>query len=226
MYSLLWNFKYNEKESCPMIKENGDIFGRLLYGNACREHDKEGKETGRWLCKNYYEKHDPTSQYSILKLLIYSKTGNLNPNCNKAKGDRFEELNNRLHGFENINKKNNNFHSPIDSIDPKTMLRYQTKGAFYNSVNRYWSSNLENEHHKEFYSLTYYCASEDGMIIERSYEFPEYEVWKRKSIEIAKNPLGYRGIAWYEKYRVIDKEELKKINNTWQKILHEKINSR
>lgn len=114
----------------------------------------------------------------------------------------------------NLNEKNDNYNSPIDSIDPITGLKYQTKGSFYDQSRISWHTGFKNEHNKEFYKLIYYCASEDEDIIERIYEFLEKEIKNRLSIEIFNNENEH----WYDKYRVMDKEELKKVNKIWKRI--------
>ncbi len=58
------------------------------------------------------------------------------------------------------------------------------------------------------------CASEDGKNIERIYEIPKSEITIRKTgINIlkydSKGNLYNKG--WYEKYRVTDEEEIKKV---------------
>lgn len=173
--------------------------------------------TGKWICvycwyHTYYKKR-PDSTKNIIKQLRNTRTGNLDPNCTTAKGNKFEELSDRLYGFESLNKKNDNYTNPIDSIDPKTGLLYQTKGSLYDSSRRSWHSNWENDHNKEFYKLIYHCASKDGKIIERIYEFTKEEVIKRVSIEIFKNPSR---VGWYDSYRVNDEEILKKANEIFK----------
>lgn len=73
-----------------------------------------------------------------------------------------------------------------------------------------------------------FCVSADGKIIERVYEISEEEVEKRSTAAIYKNPMrGTRSIiAWYEKYRVKDLEELENINKIWNEILREEISDR
>lgn len=69
-----------------------------------------------------------------------------------------------------------------------------------------------------------YCASEDGTLIERLYIFPKAEIERVKSISIIKSPIGRWNnliIPWYEKYRIADDGELKKVNDIWKKILEE-----
>lgn len=61
-----------------------------------------------------------------------------------------------------------------------------------------------------------YCADKNGVNIERIYIFPKEEIVKRTGTKITKNPS--RGEQWYEKYRVKDEEEIKKVNGIWKKI--------
>lgn len=49
-----------------------------------RERNKEGMVTGRWICISCWHRS-----------LRCSRTGNLNPNCSRAKGNKFQKLSNR-----------------------------------------------------------------------------------------------------------------------------------
>lgn len=98
---------YNETNICPMIKEDGTVCkNKLISGKTMREHDKEEKETGRWICTNCYEKYDSNSQHNILKSVASHRTGNLDPNSNHAKADNFEELTHRWKGVKILSKEN------------------------------------------------------------------------------------------------------------------------
>ncbi len=224
--ALLWDLKYNETGTCSVCEDEKKITEKsiLCHGNAYQEKDKDRKKTGRWICKNHwgkdYQKYDPYSQNNAKKSVRDRRTDNQDPNSTNAKGDKFQKLMNISKNLVDLNQENDNYLSPIDSIDPRTGLLYQAKGKWYDPINRYWSSNWERDHNKKFYKLIYYCTSEDGKIIERIYEFPKEEVKKRTRITIMKNPMNSRGtcpiIPWYEKYRVTDEEELKKANEIWQ----------
>jgi len=62
--------------------------------------------------------------------------------------------------------------------------------------------------------------SKDGKTIERIYIIPYLEIIKRPTISVYKNPS--RGVQWYEKYRVTDKDEVKKVNEIYGKILEKR----
>lgn len=83
------NMKYNDKNLCDECNKE-----KLTIGHARREYIN-GTETGRWLCISCYGKireKDPNSKSNLLKSVADSRTGNLNPICSKAKGDKFQLL--------------------------------------------------------------------------------------------------------------------------------------
>lgn len=215
---------YNGTDTCPMIREDGNVCGnKLAPGKAKREYDGNGNPTGRWLCNNCYAKgyrKNPNSIESIRKSLSSRRTCNLNPNSTSEKGNKFEELSVRWQGFENLNITNDNYNSPIDHSRHPILGISQTKGALYNSTNRFWMISLKNEHSAirrgfKFDTLIFYCASKDGKNIERIYIFPWKEVVKRTCIAICENPS--KG-GWYEKYRIKDEEIIKKVNDIWKEL--------
>ena len=59
--------------------------------NARHEKDKDGKETGEWICSIHwhrdYNKYDPNSTDNIIKSLANCRTGNQNTNSPCANGD-------------------------------------------------------------------------------------------------------------------------------------------
>ncbi len=183
------------------------------------------KSTGKWLCNNCrnkdIQKYDPNSGNNIIKSLAGHRTGNLNPNSSTAIGNVFEELTCRWKGVKNLNKENDNYKNPIDHSPDEAGKIYQTKGKLYDPINKYWHINIINEHNAiingfEFTHLIIYCANKDGNIIERLYIFPIEEAIKRTGIKIYKNPS--KGF-WYEKYRIKDKDILKKINEFYLLLL-------
>lgn len=218
--------RYNETNMCPNILKNGEICGRsLIQGNTCMERDLSGNQTGNYVCQrcynNIYSAKLPDSHNNIMKLLRNIRTGNQDPNSNQAKGDNSQELACMLYGWEDLNKKFDNYRYPIDCYDPKTELYYQIKSALYDSSRRSWHEYWENVHNTDFVSLIFFCKSKDGQIIERIYKFPKKEVIFSKTVEIFKNPSPSRG-SWVEKFRVKDSDELKKVNDIWKEILAEK----
>lgn len=102
----------------------------------------------------------------------------------------------------------------------------QTKGYFYDKFNKYWSfGNLEREHDKDFDNMICYCANKSRDWIERIYIFPLEEILERTGITIVKYSRGKLYLeGWYEKYRVNNNEEIKKINDIWKIIIKETKN--
>lgn len=225
---------YNRTNTCDRCREEG-IETKIYPNNALREHDENGNWTGKWYCRLCHERYDPNSRNNIIKSLANCRTGNQNPNSEQAKGDNFEELTCRWRSkvstvpVENLNKKLNNRHSPIDHSWDSELGFIQTKGRLYNSIERLWPfNNLEGEWNNNFDVIICYCASKDGKIIEIIYIIPKKEIKdKRTGISIYKNPTDSHGnpkISWYDKYRIIDEEIIKEINDIWQLILKEKGN--
>jgi hypothetical protein len=202
---------------------------KLVTGKAYREHNKEGKETGIWLCEKCYKKYDPNSIVNIIKSIADRRIGNIDPNSTAAKGDNSQELACILYEWEDLNKKYDNYKSPIDCYDTKTGLYHQVKGRHYNSRNGRWPSfgYLELEWEKIFETMICFCFSENWKTVERIYKFPKKEIDERKSISIYKNPMNNAGtssiIPWYEKYRVKNEDELKRANEIWKEMIYNKM---
>lgn len=228
---------YNPTNVCPICryeheKEGKELINKsILYpSNACHEKDKNGKETGEWICFNhwgrYYEKHGPNSWTNIQKPLGDRRIDNLNPNSPQAKGDKGEDLLCEWKGYTNLNKKLDNYVTRRDCLDEKTGEYYQTKIAYYNSEYRQWYQDFTNLQRSikegfRFKNLFLFCISKDGNRVEIAFDIPEKEVIKRSCISVIKNPS--RG-TWYEKYRNKDQEELKIINEIWKKVIERRKN--
>jgi len=223
--------RYNKTNTCDKCREE-DIETKISPGNAYGQYGENGMRTGKWYCGNCYRKEqykNGNTNDNLINEMRDRRTGNLNPNSNQAKGDNFEELTCRWRStistipVENLNKKLDNYHSPIDHSRDSELGIPQTQGRFYNARNGLWSfGRLEREWEKEFDNMICYCASKDGKIIERLYIFPKKEIEKRKGIAITKNPtdcVGNYKIPWYEQYRVKDEETLKKVNNIWKEMM-------
>lgn len=213
---------YNETNTCSKCAERG-IIKELRVWNAYRERDNNSDITGRWICRSCYDaayNDRPNSTSSVMKSIADSRTNNLDPNSTKGKGDKYQLLACKREGWEDLNKKNDNYLTSLDCYDPKTGVYHQIQGRRY--THNHWPfTNFEREWFKEFKDMICYCASKDGKIIERKYIFPSFEIIDKKSITITKNPVdrwGNRFTPWYEEYRVTDKEELKKDNDVWNKI--------
>ena len=221
---------YNKTSVCPRCREEGNITDdSILYPkNSYHEKNKDGKETGEWICPRHwrrdYNRYDPYSTDNIKKSLRNCRKERQDPNCPMAKGEQDVDIACELYGYINLNKANDNYSSgsPIDCYDPKTGLYHQVQGRRYNYINMIWGnfSGLDEEWEKEFEDMILFCKSKDGKIIERIYKIPfEKEIKKkRKGISIYKNPS--RGV-WYEKYRVRDEAEIERANNILKRKLDE-----
>ena len=216
---------YNLTDTCDRCQ-----IGKLSPGKAHWEYDKYENETGKWICDECYRKFDPNSFNNIHKSIRDCRTNNLNPNCSTAKGDLFQELTCRWRSIvsiipvEDINKKNDNYNSPIDHSRDSELGIIQTKGRSYNSERRrYDFTSLDKDWEKKFDNYIFYCISDDGKVIERIYIIPLFEIkYKRTIVSIYKNPKRIRqGDLWYEKYRITDEEVLKKANEIWKEIIRE-----
>lgn len=237
--AILWSFKYNENNTCyRCIKEGKTIEESQLH--TCRtyqERDKEQRKTGEWICINHWnkdhQKHNHNSRNNALKSIANCRTIGRSPGSNQEKGDIGEELLCRWKKYKNLNKENDNYSrgTPIDCQCPTTGLYYQVKIAYYSSIYRSWkqdSKGLQNSISQGFIfkSLFLFCIGKDGKIVERTYEIPEKEIISRTSIGVYKYDSEGRPWknGWYEKYRINDEDELKKVNKIWQRILEENYN--
>lgn len=191
-------------------------------GNPCKERDKEGNETGRWLCnkcKAKYYYNMPGSHGNIIKSLRDCRTGNLNPNSEYAKADNSQELACELYGWIDLNKENDSYTTPIDCYDPKTGLYHQIKMRCYSSKRRSWPfSDFRDEWEKIFEDMICFCISEDGNVVERIYKFPEKIVKDKSGVQIYKNPSRGGG-GWYYEYRIRNEDELKRANDIWKEVI-------
>lgn len=225
---------YNEGNVCRRCMEEGKTIeeSRLRSENACHEKDKNGNETGEWICANHYrrdyQRYSSNSTNNIIRSISDRRIGNLDPNSPQAKGDKGENLLCEWKGYTNLNKKLDNYTVRRDCLDEKTEEYYQAKIAYYNEKNRYWHQDFRNIQDSvslgfRFKSLFLFCISEDGKIVERVYEIPEKEannIAEIKIVKYRKNGLLYED-GWYEKYRLKDENEMKKINEIWKKMLGE-----
>lgn len=236
-YAILWNFKYNESGVCIRCREENDVRkDSILEGNACHEKDKDGKETGYWICKRHwkrdYEKYDPNSNSNIKKRLRNCRTGNQNPKHSCTKGDRDIDVVCELYDYEDLNKKFDMYNTEIDCICRKNGLLHQVKGRLLRIIRIYITTNGEKRYHegwifssferewrKEYEDMVCFCKSKDGKIIERIYRFPKKVIDERTGITIMKSSV----VGWYEQYRVKDLDELRRSNEIIQKILKRDI---
>lgn len=74
---------YNRTNTCPICRERGRET-KLIPRNSLREYDKEGKLTGRRICKSCYNRYRTYGTYTYEKpLKIYNKT-NTCPRCEEG----------------------------------------------------------------------------------------------------------------------------------------------
>lgn len=186
---------YNETNTCDNIKEDGKKCEEKLvpHTNAFRERDKEGKETGRWLCNKCSCKQRsklPNSNNNIMKSLRNTRINTLDPNSSKAIGDLFQELTCiwrstiSIVPIEDLNKKLDNYNTPIDHSWDSELGIIQTKGRIINTNNR-WVFDTRTEYYKKFDHTICYCTDRNMKIIERMYIFPK-DVMYNTSIGIVK----------------------------------------
>lgn len=227
---------YNKTNICWRCREDNEKYGReltdksILYpGNAHKEKDNDGNKTGKWICHVHegidYETYGPNSSNNIRKSLANCRTGNQGLNSTQVLGDNSLELVCELYGWIDLNKKSDNYTTAIDCYDPKTGLYHQVQGRHYSAEYGTWPNfSFEREQTKIFEDMVCICISEDGKIVERIYKFPEKIVKYKSCAGIYKyNSIGQlydRG--WYEEYTVKDKDELKKANDIWKKIIGDK----
>lgn len=181
------------------------------------QHKCQKMTCTKYLCNNCYQRYDPSSTNNIIKSLANIRTGNQDPNHSGTKADKSQELACELYGWIDLNKENDNHISPLDCVDLRTGLYHQVQGRCYNYEIGYWPfGNLEREWKKKFEDMVCFCFNEDWKIVERIYKFLREEIMRVKSISVYKNPS--RGVQWYEKYRVEDKDELDEANKKWKDI--------
>lgn len=188
------------------------------YRHKCKKDICTGYVCNKCSRKDY-QKNNPNSQHNLIKSVANFRTGNLDQNSATAKAIKSQELACILYGWEDLNKKHDNHKTPLDCYNPKTGLYHQVQGRYYNSERGYWSfTGFEREWRKIFETLVCFCISEDGQTVERIYKIPLKEIIENERIgaTIVKN--NSKGVGWYEEYRVIDKEELKKADKIWKDI--------
>lgn len=201
--------KYNNTNMCEFFESNEIRCEEKLYPHNARQFNINGKIV--WYCEKHggrYRSTLPNGQNDTRKSIADSRTGNLDVNSPSGKGRISEQITCKVYGIKNLNIEYDNFHTPIDHSRDQKLGIIQSKGRIFNSIEGYWSSHVENEHNKEFDYLIFYCMSKDVKYIDMVYIFPRYEIIKRSSITIYKDPLKgalYKGFRWYDKYRVDEK---------------------
>lgn len=153
------------------------------------------------------------------------RTGNLDPESPQAKSDKFEYLTCEVFEVKNLNIENDNYCSPIDHSLHPVLGILQTQGRFYSWDRHGWPGiDFRRDQNKNFGHIIIWCVGEDGNI-DRVYIFPKDIVKSKNEITIYKyDKEGYLyENGWYEKYRIRDKELLKRANELWNQILKEEI---
>lgn len=232
-YGILDNDKIKNKKIEYLIKKD-----KIKGKNRCcvcnkltrcmRKEYKEGKHTGGWICENCRGEEYYTN---TIKPMTDHRIGNIDPNSSVAKGDNFEELTSIWKRVKILSIENDKYCGPLDHSIDSNGKRPETKGKFYDPYNRRWLQDCRGPQNAIrrgfiFDYLILYCASKDGKDIDRIYEFPTEELMNRSCVNVIKNPMNHCGtipiIPWYEKYRIIDEEELIKVNKIWKEIINKK----
>ncbi len=136
----LWSKRYNDTNTCDRCGESFeelDILGKFPH----KECDEQRNWTGRWDCKKCWDKYDPNSGHNIIKSIANCRTKKQNPNHSNTKGDNIQKLVCILYGWEDLNKKYDNYTTPIDFID-KNGLLHQVQGRRYNSRYKWWNFGI------------------------------------------------------------------------------------
>lgn len=201
--------KIRKIRTCCNCKSHDTYLDSNGYENWCKCKCKKDDCT-KYLCNKCYQKNDRLERYKIGQ----RRNGDLDSNSSHAKGDKTQKLINTLENFEDLNKKFDNYRTSIDSIDSITGLKYQIRGVICSVIEMWPFSSLEAEWSKKYHSMFCVCKSRDEKTIDRIYKFPKEELIGRKGFAIVKNPT--KGEQWYEKYRIKDKEYIKKANKIWQ----------
>jgi hypothetical protein len=182
-----------------------------------------------YLCRSCWLKYDPNGHNNIIHSLRDRRTKNLK-DLRHIFGDNILELACILYGWDDLNKKYDDYRTPIDCYDPKTGLYHQVQGRHYNSKSNQWPFNgFEDEWDKTFETMVCFCISKDGNTVERIYRFLLKDIIEneRTGAYICKNPTNAHGnliVSCYEEYREKNEDELKSANRIWARILEENKN--
>lgn len=215
-----------------------DVYGKDIKIRGLREYDNYGNWTGRWLCEVCHGRYSFHSSNNTMKKMRDSRTGNLDSNCNVAKGDKGEELTDRIFETKRLSVLYDKYGLPLDHthipqgisleiggklVDvsgkiPQTKLSYFSRdiGAKGGWNHGYGLREID----KKFDVMILWCMSKDGEYVEIGYIIPKIEIDKRQSVAIVKD--NSRSPGWYEKYSITDEELLKKANEIWKEIINRK----
>ncbi len=174
------------------------------------DKDRKFDPNGNWDEKSYicglcYDKERrklPDSNVNLIKSMRKFRNKELSKNCSSGKAFIGEQIWCKVRGVENCNIKKDNFAYKYDhSHDPEYGIT-NTKIAslsHHQGIIESWHFDTKGK----YVHAVLFCMNKNWDDIERIYIIPEKEMKKRNSITISKNP--YRGIPWYEKYRVDEK---------------------
>ena len=207
--------------TCCTCKSH-DTYIRTNGSESWFKHKCEKSGCTGFLCLSCYRKEKYKNggmTVNLLQSIKNCRTNNQNPNHEATKGDNTIELACILYGWEDLNKKYDNYTTSIDCYDPKTGLYHQIQGRCYSMEYGRWPfGNLKNEWDKTYENMICFCFDKDWNIVKRIYKFPQDVVVEHMTgINIVKNPS--RGISWYEGCRETNEDELRKANELWKEIL-------
>lgn len=174
--------------------------------------DKNGKfdSNGNWDRKSYicaicYDKEHrklPDSDTNLIKSMRKFRNKELSKDCSSGKAFIGEQIWCKARGVDNCNIKMDNFAYKYDHPpDPEYGIT-NTKIAslsHHQGTIEAWQFSPSGKYNY----VVLICMSKDWKDVDRIYIIPESEAKEGTSITISKNP--YRGIPWYEKYRVDEK---------------------
>lgn len=240
---------YSKTNICPLCKKEYDeerkelTYRSILYPNNALCTQVDGIKI--WYCQRHntnHRSHLPDSTNNLMKALRDRRMGNLRDPANIL-GDNCEELTSIIFGVKRLSIEYDKYvglldHSPIpkgtyiivggELLDLSDKIP-QTKGRTYNSKYEWWNfGNFEkSDWYKNYDIQILWCASNDGLRIERGY------IILKKTIYDIETKKGLKGMAIYKSTRNrsgnptkyeknrIDKEFLKNIdiNKIWKEII-------
>lgn len=159
-----------------------------------------------YVCSKCYEKESrklPDSRTNWIKSQRKFRNKELPKDCSSGKAFIGEQIWCKTRGVDNCNIKMDNFAYKYDHSPDQEYGITNTKIASLNhhqGTVEAWGGFHTNG---KYDNAVLICMDKNWENVERVYIIPEYEMKKRSNVTISKNP--YRGIPWYEKYRVDEK---------------------
>lgn len=170
-----------------------------------RYYDKKGEwDHISYLCHKCYIKINNKklgSNENIIKSMRQSRTGNLGRFTNHGKDIVGQWIAGKTLGLKDLNVEENNFHVPIDLSSHPIYGDSDVKTS--SLIYGVWVIPIKD---RGFDNVIILCMDALFENVERTYIIPRIEFCdeKRKQITIVKNPS--KGIQWYNKYRVDEKQ--------------------